>query len=143
MPDSDAMPDCDCGTPASHHRLKDDGTLGVSLIDQSSCRGYRDPTSPPVTGEDPPNRYVLPSAESLMAPGVGPGQPSATSNANLADVLVNYEEIFHSLHMRYFQDHASHMQEIAELRAGFNQAVARMESAEAENQALKAMLTED
>lgn len=146
MPDLDttAMADCDaCGAPATHHDVKDDGTLGRGLIDQMPCAGYRDPTAPAFGGTSPPNRYGLPDASSLMAPATGPGQQSQTPDARLEDVLVNYEEIFHNLHGRYFQDHAQQMQEIAELRAGFNQAVARMQAAEAENEALKALLTGD
>ena len=139
MPDPVDMPDCDCGTPATHHRLRDDGTLGESLIDQAPCRGYRDPTAPApaFNGEAPPNRFVMPGED--MAANAGFGAPAG---ASLADVLVNYDEVFRAIHGQYFQLLTQLTQTVGEYKAGFEQAVARMEAAEAERDALRAMLAE-
>lgn len=144
MPDLDPtqLPDCaNCSTAAVHHKPKEDGTLGASVIDQIPCSAYRHP-GPAFGNEDPPN-YQLPGDLGAMAGMPGPGRPSEAPQAKLEDVLVNYDEIFQNLHVRYFQTQAEQMQEIAELRAGFNQAVARMEAAEAENKALKQLLAGD
>lgn len=70
------------------------------------------------------------------------GQDPPSGDTELADVLVNYDEIFQALHTRYFQDHARLMQEVAEYTAGFNQAAARMAGAESRAEALQAIVDE-
>ena len=142
MPDPTLVEACGCGHPASHHRTNDDDSLAACLIDQCSCRRYQAPALEAFGGAEPPNRHVLPGDLAEAAGMPGPGQPADPTDADLADVLVNYDEIFQQIHGRYFQDHARMMQELAELRAGFNQAVARMRAAEAERDALKQILTD-
>jgi hypothetical protein len=77
----------------------------------------------------PPNDLTAP------APGPGSGQSTAP-DADLTEVLVNYNEVFQAVHGRYIQILSQLMQENAELRAGFNQAVARMKASEARAEAM-------
>lgn len=130
------MPELPCPCPPQHPHAERDGKPGTCLIDQCPC-----------TGPAPlPTAYVMPGQPMASdpgfdapEPGAGPGQGSAP-DADLSEVLVNYDEVFQAVHMRYYQDHARMMQEIAELRAGFNQAAARMKAAEAERDTLREIL---
>lgn len=142
MPDPNLTEMCGCGHPASHHRSKDDDTIGACLIDQCRCRCYQSPIVEAFGGGEPPNRYGLPGDLADAAGMPGPGQQPNETDADLADVLVNYDEIFQAVHMRHLQDRAILVQENAELRAGFNQAVARMKAAEAERDVLRSMLAD-
>jgi hypothetical protein len=130
------MPELPCPCPPEHPHAEKNGAPGGCLIDQCPC-----------TGPVPlPNAYVMPgqpmAAEpgfDTPAPGAGPGQGGAP-DADLSEVLVNYDEVFQAVHMRHLQDRAVLVQENAELRAAFNQAAARMKAAEAERDTLREIL---